>query len=214
MSRVLVISPHPDDEAIGCGGTLRRHVTHGDAVHVIFLTSGEMGGHGRSPEKTIRLREQEAATAAGILGLAAIEFWRQPDNAFRATAAVVERLRDKLKKLRPRIIYVPHEREDHPDHRAAYRLVRRAMNGNGLPGRRPTVLLYEVWTPLQWMDEAVDISRYVEVKRAAIRAYKSQCAVMSFDEASLALNRYRGEMHNWHGGRYAEIFMELHERGL
>ena len=43
MRRVLVISPHPDDDVIGCGGTLRRHVLDGDEVRVIYLTSGERG---------------------------------------------------------------------------------------------------------------------------------------------------------------------------
>src|SRR5437879_4633880 len=76
MSNVLVISPHPDDESIGCGGTLRRHVLQGDIVQAVFLTSGERGGHGRSREDTMRIREQEAREAAAILGLAQIEFWR------------------------------------------------------------------------------------------------------------------------------------------
>ena len=44
MNRILVISPHPDDESIGCGGTLRKHITEGDSVWVIFLTSGESSG--------------------------------------------------------------------------------------------------------------------------------------------------------------------------
>jgi len=65
---------------------------------------------------------------------------------------------------------------------------------------------FEVWTPLQRIDHIVDVSRHIKVKIAAIRAYRSQCAVMRFDEALIALNRYRGEMHSWPGGDYAEVF--------
>ena len=43
MNRVMVISPHPDDESIGCGGTICRHVAAGEPVHVELLTSGEKG---------------------------------------------------------------------------------------------------------------------------------------------------------------------------
>jgi LmbE family N-acetylglucosaminyl deacetylase len=60
MSRVLVISPHPDDEAIGCGGTLCEHIAQGDQVRVFFLTSGEKGGHGRGEAEFARVREAEA----------------------------------------------------------------------------------------------------------------------------------------------------------
>ena len=69
MSRTLVIAPHPDDESIGCGGTLRQHVVDGDPVRVIFLTSGEHGGHGRDPLETAQLRENEAINALSILGI-------------------------------------------------------------------------------------------------------------------------------------------------
>jgi N-acetylglucosamine malate deacetylase 1 len=62
---------------------------------------------------------------------------------------------------------------------------------------------------MQQIDEAVDISPYMETKLAAVRAYKSQCAVMRFDEAVLGLDRYHGEMHSgWPAARYAEIFSE------
>ena len=46
MNRIMVISPHPDDESIGCGGTISKHVAEGDVVQVELLTSGEKGGHG------------------------------------------------------------------------------------------------------------------------------------------------------------------------
>jgi LmbE family N-acetylglucosaminyl deacetylase len=208
MKRVLVVSPHPDDEAIGCGGTLRAHVLAGDVVQVVFLTSGEAGGHGKPPDETARIREREAQAAARILGVKAIEFWRQPDSKLRVTPELLARMSKKLNEFRPQVVYVTHEREMLGDHAAAARLVKKALS-NRRRNEIPEVLMFEVWTPLQEMDQIVDISRHVATKVRAIRAYKSQCAVMSFDEAALALNRYRGEMHSWPGGDYAEIFRTL-----
>jgi len=187
--RVFVISPHPDDES-------RR---------VVFLTSGEKGGHGRSAEETIRIREAEARVAAQVPGVEDVDFWREPDGAFRATSALAARLGDLLRQWRPQVLYVPHERETHPDHRAARRLVRRALRGLSR-AHSPAAMEFEVWTPLQRIDRIVNVPSHIQVKMAAIRAYKSQCEVRRFDEALMGLNRYRGEMHSWPGGDYAEVF--------
>src|SRR5262245_21623782 len=208
MKRVLVISPHPDDESIGCGGTVRRHVEANDQVRVIFLTSGERGGHGRNEQETAQMREREARAAADILGIREIEFFRLPDGAVRATRPAVMRLRKSLAAWKPKVIYLPHEGEMHADHRAAVRLLKRALQG--IAGYTPRILTYEIWTPLQQLGEIVDITPFVGVKRAAIRAYRSQCAVMDFAAAALGLNRYRGEMHSWPEGDFAEVFRELH----
>jgi LmbE family N-acetylglucosaminyl deacetylase len=209
VKRVLVLSPHPDDESIGCGGTLSKHVAEGDSVQAIFLTSGEQGGHGRPPRETARIREQEACAAAAVLGLADVEFWHEPDGALRASRRVVDRLRSTLHTLHPELIYVTYSRDLHADHRAAARALRHALSAPTCADEKPTVLMFEVWTPLQQIDEVVDISSYLEPKLAAIRAHASQCAIMRFDEASLALARYRGEMHSWPGGDYAEIFSRV-----
>ena len=69
--------------------------------------------------------------------------------------------------------------------------------------------MYEVWTPIQQIDHVANISDNVETKRKAIQAHQSQCSVLKFDEAILGLNRYRGEMHSWPGGDYAEVFTEM-----
>lgn len=206
--RVLVISPHPDDESIGCGGTLRRHVEAGDTVHAVFLTSGEKGGHGRSEADTIAIREQEARAAAEVLGLEEPYFLRLPDGAVQCTQSAISQLRSLVLDWRPDVVYVPHAAEMHVDHRAAVRLLKLVYRDG--PRDRPRALMYEIWTPLQCMDEIVDITPYVETKRAAIHAHRSQCAVMDFEAAALGLNRYRGEMHSWPGGEYAEAFCELH----
>ncbi|MBU1822984.1 MAG: PIG-L family deacetylase [Bacteroidetes bacterium] len=145
---ILVISPHPDDESIGCGGTIRQHILAGDVVEVIFLTSGEKGGHGRPAVETAQLREEEATTAGKHLGVSFVEFWRGTDGNFSVEEKYVQRLARKLTDTPTGLVYVPHEAEDHPDHRAAAMLVRQALLQ--LPtDLRPTVWMYEVWTPLQ-----------------------------------------------------------------
>ena len=207
MKTVLVISPHPNDEAIGCGGTIASHVNSGDVVHVIFLTSGEKGGHGRSEEETIKTREMEAQVAADILKIKEVEFWREPDGNLQASELNIQRLRKKVEEILPEVIYVPHYNEEHHDHKSAALMVERTLqNSNGI---KAVVYMYEVWTPIQKIDHIEDISAYVELKRKAIQAHKSQCDVLSFDEAILGLNRYRGEMHSWPGGDYAEIFLKM-----
>jgi LmbE family N-acetylglucosaminyl deacetylase len=214
MSRVLAVCPHPDDEAFGCGGTLRQHVVDGDLVQVVFLTSGEAGGHGRPPDETARLREEEARQATGILGIVEVEFWRQPDGALRSTSALVRLLQQKLRRWRPGVVYVPHMDEAHVDHRAAARLVRRAVRTARSGKRGIEVWMYEVWTPLQRIDRVVDISAHMEVKLSAVRAHRCQCAVMSFDDAVCGLNRYRGVMHSgWPAATYAEVFTAMSTGG-
>lgn len=206
MKNILVISPHPDDESIGCGGTITKHIVEGDNVEVIFLTSGEKGGHGKSEDKTIEIRQKEAFAAAAILQISKIEFWKEPDGAFTTTENCIMRLVEKIQTYKPIIIYVTHEQEEHPDHRAAARLVSYALKALPKRMRIPIVWMYEVWTPIQKIDHIVDISDNIDIKQRAIQAHHSQCSVLKFDEAILGLNRYRGEMHSWPGGDYAEIF--------
>jgi LmbE family N-acetylglucosaminyl deacetylase len=201
-----VLSPHPDDESIGCGGTLRKHVVDGDAVRIVFLTSGEAGGHGQAPDQVAARREVEGRAAAAVLGVDSVEFWRLPDGALAVTAEGVARLRRVIEEWRPDTVYAPHEAEMHPDHWTTYALLRAALDAGAAIVAGPTVRLYEVWTPLQQMDIIVDITPFIGDKLEAIRQHESQIRAMRLDEAAAGLARYRGEMHSWPGGPYAEVF--------
>jgi LmbE family N-acetylglucosaminyl deacetylase len=75
---ILVIAPHPDDETIGCGGTLCLHAYNGDRVTAVFLTSGELGLKKLRREQAWKIREHEARRAAKILGLADLFFCVSP----------------------------------------------------------------------------------------------------------------------------------------
>jgi LmbE family N-acetylglucosaminyl deacetylase len=212
-SRIVVISPHPDDDVIGCGGMMWKRALAGDEVHSIYLSSGEMGGRpeGMSAEDHIKQRENEAAVASEVLQIAMVHFLRAPDQQVNITAWLPER----LKALLTRIIsneygmgagdidelYVTHPAELHPDHSGAAAIVRSLLPL--LPGVK-RALSYEVWTPLPTFDVVEDITAEAGMKRAAIRCHKSQ-AQNAFEEAALALNHYRGLLHG-PGKLYAEVF--------
>ena len=200
---ILVIAPHPDDESIGCGGTLCRHTARGDRVAAVFLTSGELGLEHLPREEAWRVREKEAETAAEVLGLADLTFLRRPDwyvgEGVDEAAAL---LRPVLAREAPQFIYLPHDREWHPDHRAALAVVRAACRDSGIPA--PDLLTYEVWNPLSEHDQVTDITPVMSRKLRAVRCYRSQLAGFQYDRAVRGLNEYRGALAAQ--CRYAEVF--------
>src|SRR5580765_151238 len=155
--KILVIAPHPDDESIGCGGTLRLHSSRGDRVAAVFLTSGELGLKRLPRDEAWRIREREAQQAAKILGLAVVAFLRRPDwSVGDDMNGAAEALRPILKREAPELIYLPHPAEWHPDHRASLPVVRAALRRTGL--RTPILRGYEVWTPLAEHDHVENIT--------------------------------------------------------
>jgi LmbE family N-acetylglucosaminyl deacetylase len=202
-TNILVIAPHPDDEAIGCGGTLCCHTARGDRVAAVCLTSGELGLEHLQREEAWRVREREAETAAEVLGLANLTFLRCPDwFVGESVDAVAALLRPILAREAPQSIYLPHEREWHPDHRAALAIVRAACRDVEIPA--PELLTYEVWTPLSEYDQVNDITPVMARKLRAVRCFLSQLAGFRYDRAVRGLNQYRGALAAQ--CRYAEVF--------
>jgi LmbE family N-acetylglucosaminyl deacetylase len=210
---ILVIAPHPDDESIGCGGTLCGHTARGDRVAVVFLTSGELGLEHLPREEAWLVREQEAEAAAEVLRLADLSFLRCPDwYVGEGVDEAADLLRPILAREAPQSIYLPHDREWHPDHRAALGIVRTACRDSGIPA--PDLLTYEVWTPLSEFDEVKDITPVMARKLRAVRCYRSQLAGFQYDRAVRGLNQYRGVLAAQ--CRYAEVFRyaDLAEPGV
>jgi LmbE family N-acetylglucosaminyl deacetylase len=200
---VLVIAPHPDDEAIGCGGALCNHAARGDRVVVVFLTSGELGLKHLPPEKAWRIREAEARKSAGILGVAVTEFLRLPDWTLgEHIKAGVNLLAPILKREEAGLIYLPHPKDDHPDHKAAWPLLRRALRTSGIAVA--DLRSYEVWTPLSENNLVEDITQVMPRKLRAIRAHRSQMAEFDYARAVKGLNQFRGEIAG--KCRFAEVF--------
>ncbi len=203
---VLLIAPHPDDESIGCGGTVCLHRQRGDRVGCVFLTSGELGLKHLPREEAWTVREKEGVRAARILGLGETTFLRQADWFLGDhVAAAAEVLAPLLEQQHPEIIYLPHPKEWHPDHQASLPIVRLALRTIG----KAKVQLwgYEIWTPLSEYDHVEDISSVMPQKLKAIRAHRSQMSEFPYDRAITGLNQYRGVIAG--KCRYAEVFQSL-----
>jgi LmbE family N-acetylglucosaminyl deacetylase len=204
---VLVIAPHPDDEAIGCGGTICGHGQRSDRIQVVFLTSGERGIAGANEDSARAIREEEAREAGKVLRLDGMTFLRLPDLGLSERIELgAARLGEVLESQPPGIIYLPHPEDDHPDHQAALPLVRAALARH--PGRSlPELRLYEVWSPMTRYGWAEDISSFMAQKLRAVRCYQSQLQLFRYDRAVQGLNRYRGCLAA--RCRYAEVFRDV-----
>ena len=203
---VLVIAPHPDDESIGCGGALCLHARRGDLIAAVYLTSGELGLKHLPRNKARLIREREARRAAKILGVTRLLFCRLPDwfvgeNVIQAA----KRLVPLLKRAKPDLIYLPHIQEWHPDHKAAWPIVRAALKAARIP--RPELRAYEVWTPLSEYDHVEDISRMMTRKLRALRAHRSQLKHFDYRRAVIGLDQFRGALAG--RCRYAEVFQTI-----
>ena len=203
---VLVIAPHPDDECIGCGGAICRHGQRGDQVHVVVLTSGEVGLKELPRQEAWNIREREAREAAKILQLASVEFLRCPDWTLGdALPLASERLAPVLQRLAPELIYLPHPHEWHPDHKAAFPVVIGALAASGIA--TPKLFGYEVWTPLTEYQHVENISEVMDTKLRALGVHQSQLTQFDYVRAVRGLNEFRGAMAG--RCRYGEVFQEL-----
>jgi LmbE family N-acetylglucosaminyl deacetylase len=213
---ILVFAPHPDDDLIGCGGSLIRHGQAGHHLTVAYMTSGEAGSLNYGKEELAELREQEARDATEILGIHDLIFLRNADGYLTYDRNNLIRLTDLIRERKPQVVYIPHARDGHKDHMITHDLaveaVRRARGPwfqecTGQPWAVDTLLCYEVWTPLQEISYAEDITAVMPLKIKALRRHRSQLRDISYEEAVQCLNRYRGVTTG--RGQYCECFQVL-----
>jgi LmbE family N-acetylglucosaminyl deacetylase len=197
---VLVVAPHPDDDAIGCGGTLVRLAASGARISVTYVTDGSASHRNsrRFPPLILRdVREREARAALRELGVRARpQFLRAPDSGLTDLDAaqrerLVAALARRIVALRAQVIFSPWPRDPHADHVATATLLRAACDESG---RRPAVYFYGVWLPVRGAadDEpqpgeatVCDIALRpgdLERKRAAILEHRSQTGALIDDD--------------------------------
>ena len=219
MSIVLVVAPHPDDEVLGVGGSILRHLEGGDAVHIVICTRGEESRFG--PEQVARV-QAEARKVHAFLGLTGSRFLDLPAARLDDLpgADINEAMKGVFQEVKPDVVYVPHAGDLHRDHQLVFQaalVCSRPMIGDS-PSR---ILAYETVSETYWYaapitpafipNVFVDITGYIDKKLAACTMYESQIQPAPHQrsiEALRALSITRGHAV---GFKNAEAFMLIRE---
>ncbi|MFK7934936.1 MAG: PIG-L family deacetylase [Saprospiraceae bacterium] len=186
--RVLVLAPHPDDEALGCGGSLVQHRVAGDAVKIIFITDGAAADRqGQSKSNYIQMRMEEARAAAQILDVDDLEFWQYADGRLDKAKEFYSQLNKTIQSYQPTLIYSPPYLDFHPDHRATVKALWKFIQTHFY---RCIIAFYEINTPIL-INSLVDISTNLNQKKRACEAHVSQHLNIPYTDIALGLNRFR-----------------------
>lgn len=195
--KVLVFAPHPDDETLGCGGTLARLVQH-CPVKVVLVTDGS--GAGGLPPEAAATRQREFVRALAVLGVTDSAQLNQPDGGFQGTPELARQVKELLEDYRPDWVFLPSPLDYHSDHvRIAAFLEPLCRQAIGVK----KMLFYEIWAPVP-ATHVVDITDQVHVKKAALAEHVTAMVCGDYLRAVDGLNSYRGLYLG--KGRFAEAF--------
>jgi LmbE family N-acetylglucosaminyl deacetylase len=177
--KILIIAPHPDDEVLGCGGTIAKHAKNGDEVYLCIVTKAYTLDWS---EEFLKNRPKEIERANKILGIKKTYFLDYP--TVKLDTFPQKELNDSIFKVvaevKPEIVYIPHKGDINKDHRLIFEA--------SLVATRPInhkikkILSYESLSETEWGQPIepftpnvyIDISDTIKTKIEAMKAYESE----------------------------------------
>ena len=186
---ILVIAAHPDDEILGCGGTVARYSDEGHDVQIAFLGEGISSRHGQrdeAPSAELQKLQADARAAAATVGARSVSFGGLPDNRFDEVALldVIKVIEGWVGKFQPDAIYTHHPGDLNIDHGVTFRAVLTATRPGASAATVSEVYAFEVPSSTEWAFQRiepgfrpnvfVDISGRLDRKIAAMQCYESE----------------------------------------
>jgi len=225
IQRVLVITAHPDDSEFGAGGTVAKLVREGKHVSYCIVTNGNKGSGDRdmTPERLVRVREEEQRNAARVLGVETVDFLGFPDCELEDTRESRMAVAGAIRRHRPDLVICqnPHRTKNlggsHRDHRVAAGLALDAVYPLARDHMAFPELLARGLEPhkvkevhMMWWDQpdlVVDISDTIDLKLKALACHTSQIRDMAAVEKRV---RERGaQLGALKGYAFAETFEQI-----
>ena len=197
--KILVVAAHPDDEVLGCGGTIARYVREGYDAYVVFMTDGVSSRKETSIQNEIKNREKSAILASQILGIELVEILDFPDNGMDTVPIldIVQNLEAVIDKVKPSIVFTHYWGDLNIDHRVTCQSVLTACRPYPAQVVKE-IYSFEIPSSTEWSSPSVennfnpnnfvDISKTIELKMSALQAYDQEMRNFPHSRSLKAIN--------------------------
>lgn len=184
MNNILVVAAHPDDEVLGCGGTIAKLAKEGHSIFTLILGEGVTSRNISKikGKKEMKILQKSTIKANKLLGVKRVFFYNFPDNKFDSVPLleIVKDVEEIKNQIRPKIIFTHYEKDLNIDHRITYQAVitaTRPIKGETVRG----IYSFEILSSTEWSyplcfspNVFYDISGTIDSKLRALEEYKNE----------------------------------------
>jgi len=183
VRRILVVAAHPDDEVLGCGATIAKHVESGDHICIAFMANGV--GSRDASDKSSESRKSATQCALNVLGVNSIRQFDFPDNKMDSIPLldVVQAIEKLIEELRPEVIYTHYAGDLNIDHQVTHQAVITACRPQPSTWVKE-IYSFEVLSSTHWQSQSmanvfnpqyfVNVEQFIEQKIKALECYDEE----------------------------------------
>ena len=223
MSKVLVVAVHPDDETLGCGGTLLKHKAQGDEIYWLVVTGPIKGDHPAFTDEFISKRDALVDRVSESYGFAETIKLNFPTQKLHTVDLkdIIMKISDTMNRIQPDTIYMMFNNDVHSDHRVAFDAAYSCTKSFRYPFIKRILMIealseteFALSTPATVFvpNVFVDITPYMDKKQDIMSMYEGELMEEPYPRSLSsikALARVRGSRA---GVMYAEAFQLLYEK--
>ena len=222
MRKVICIAPHPDDETLGCGGTLLKHKANGDDIYWLIVTGINQDDGWK--QNDIKKRDIEINAVEEKYGFTNVFNLRLPTTKIDLlpVSDLITQISKVYKKVEPDIIYMPYEHDVHTDHQIIVKVLQSTLKWFRYPHIKK-VYMYETISETEFNfvenrifkpNVFVDISNYLNKKLEIMDIYKGEMKKFPFprsEKSIRALATLRGSQSGFNAAEAFELVYEKRE---
>ena len=216
-NKILVVAVHPDDETLGCGGTLLKHKANGDKIHWLICTTL------KKSHNYYQNREKEINKVSKFFNFDSVQNLRFETTKMDQykMIEIIEKISKVINKVKPNIIYLPFKEDVHTDHKKIFEASYSCTKSFRYPFIKKIYMMETLseteFAPSTKKDSFVpntfvDISKYMDKKIQIMKVYKSEIGKFPFPRSVRSIKALASFRGSTSGFGFAESFILLKEK--